>query len=62
MTHAPSSPIAAPKFRLEADGKDRRQTMTRKTPLADGAAVEVRGLAAFVRITHANPTSETLAP
>jgi hypothetical protein len=23
MTYAPPSPIAAPKFRLEADGKDR---------------------------------------
>ena len=36
--------------------------MSRKTPLADGAAFEVSGLAAFVRITHATPTSETLAP
>ena len=36
--------------------------MTPKTPLADGAAVEVRGLAAFVRITHADPPSDKLAP
>ena len=62
MTHAPSSPIAAPVFRLEADGKDRRQTVTRETPLADSATVEVSGLAAFVRITHVDPTSESLAP
>ena len=27
---------------------------------ANGAAVEVSGLAAFLRITHADPTSDTL--
>jgi hypothetical protein len=27
---------------------------------ANGAAVEVGGLAAFVRISHADPTSDTL--
>ena len=36
--------------------------MTRKTRLADGAAIEVSSVAAFVRINHADPTSKTLAP